>query len=65
MHVTADRSTCATSSLCVYAVPQVFDQDEDEGLVMVIEPFPASALHQAVRRAAWACPTGSIKIHDE
>jgi ferredoxin len=65
MRVTADRSTCATSSLCVYAVPQVFDQDEDEGLVVIVETFPAPALQDVVRKAARGCPTGSIQIHDE
>lgn len=49
------------SSLCVYRVPEVFDQDED-GTVEVIDADPPPALHPAVRSAARACPSRSIHI---
>lgn len=61
MHVSADKRTCAVSSMCVYRVPQVFDQDEN-GTVEVIDPDPAPELHEAVRSAARGCPTQSIRL---
>ena len=63
MHVSATKDTCAVASLCVYGVPEVFDQDED-GSVEVIDATPPAELHQAVRRAARGCPTRSIRISD-
>jgi ferredoxin len=63
MLVTATQDTCASSSLCVYRVPEVFDQDE-EGLVVVRVPRPPQRLHQEVRRAARGCPTHSIRVED-
>lgn len=63
MRVTAMSDTCAVSSLCVYHVPEVFDQDE-EGRVVVVQPHPRQELHDDVRRAARGCPTRSISVHE-
>lgn len=64
MHVTANKDTCAVSSLCVYRAPEVFDQD-DEGQVVVLRSNPPEELHDAVRDAARSCPTQSILIDEE
>ncbi|MEV1171455.1 ferredoxin [Nonomuraea sp. NPDC049784] len=63
MHVSATKDTCAVASLCVYDVPDVFDQDED-GSVEVLDPNPPAELHDAVRHAARGCPTRSIHIRE-
>lgn len=62
MRVSANSETCAVSSLCVYRVPQVFDQDKEEGTVVVIDPQPPAELHEAVLSAERACPTRSIRV---
>ena len=64
MKVTANRDTCCSSSLCVYRVPAVFDQD-DEGYVLVLDPDPVPGLHDGVRRAARGCPTRSISVEED
>jgi ferredoxin len=61
MQVTATKETCAVSSLCVYRVPEVFDQDED-GQVQILDTSPPAELHEAVRAAARACPNRSIHL---
>ena len=61
MQVTANKETCAVSSLCVYRAPEVFDQDED-GLVEILDANPPADLHDEVRSAARACPTRSINF---
>jgi ferredoxin len=61
IRVSADNTTCVVSSMCVYRVPDVFDQDED-GRVTVIDADPPEHLHEDVRKAARQCPTRSIKI---
>ncbi|GIF07092.1 ferredoxin [Actinoplanes siamensis] len=62
--VTADPTTCVTSCMCVYRAPEVFDQDDD-GLVVVLDARPPAELHDAVRRAARGCPTQSITLTDQ
>ncbi|CAL9410580.1 ferredoxin [Streptomyces albus] len=64
LRVTANPETCAVSSLCVYRLPGVFDQDED-GLVVVLDEEPDAELHEEVRRAARGCPTKSIRVTEE
>ncbi|MFG2087328.1 ferredoxin [Spirillospora sp. NPDC048824] len=61
MRVSVTKETCAVASLCVYRVPEVFDQDED-GTVELLDADPPDDLHQAVRTAARGCPTRSIHI---
>lgn len=61
MQVKATKDTCVVSSMCVYRVPQVFDQDED-GLVEVIDSDPPAELHEAVRTAVRGCPTRSLSF---
>lgn len=63
LRVTANAETCAVSSLCVYRLPGVFDQDED-GLVVVLDETPDASLHEEVRRAARGCPTKSIRVSE-
>lgn len=64
MRVTANKQTCAVGSLCVYRAPTVFDQDED-GLVEVLNPEPDPQAHDDVRWAARSCPTRSITVIDD
>jgi ferredoxin len=64
MRVIGNKEACAVSSLCVYRVPQVFDQDE-EGTVEILDPSPPDNLHEAVRMAAHGCPTQAIVIHED
>jgi ferredoxin len=64
LRVTANSETCAVSSLCVYRLPEVFDQDED-GLVLVLDETPDEKLHEEVRRAVRGCPTRSIRVTEE
>lgn len=60
----ADSSTCVTSSLCVYRLPQVFDQDA-EGRVVVLDPEPPAELSRELLRARRGCPTRSITLEGE
>ena len=64
MRVSANQETCVVSSLCVYRAPGVFDQDE-EGLVVVLDTAPGAEQHDDVRKAARGCPTKSIIVHEE
>ncbi|MFF7245015.1 ferredoxin [Embleya sp. NPDC008237] len=60
MRVTADRTVCVGAGLCALTAPEVFDQDDD-GLVTVLVPDPAAPLHRAAREAGRQCPSGAIR----
>lgn len=61
MKVTADREMCIGAGNCVFAAPDVFDQD-DEGLVRLLVDPPADHQAEAVHAAAHACPAQVITV---
>lgn len=63
MRVTVDQDICIASGACVLACPEVFQQDED-GLVVLVQSEPASELDEAVREAMAACPAAVIEIEE-
>jgi ferredoxin len=64
MHVTADRDVCVGAGLCALTAPGTFDQDED-GLVTVLEPDPEAADQPAAREAGNLCPSGAVRIAEQ
>jgi ferredoxin len=64
MKVTADRDKCVSAGNCVAHAPAVFDQDEDDGSVVLLDVTPPDDLADAVREAAAACPAMAISVED-
>lgn len=65
LRVEINEGRCVGSGQCAMNAPEVFAQDDDEGLVMVLDATPPDALHDAVREAELVCPTGAILIIEE
>jgi ferredoxin len=65
MRLTVDTGACCGSGQCVLAVPAVFDQREEDGIVRLLDPAPPDALHEDVRTAAAVCPSAAIEVHDD
>lgn len=64
MKVTADEGLCCGSGMCALRADQVFDQREEDGIVIVLDGAPPPELHEAVREAASVCPTGAISLSE-
>jgi ferredoxin len=64
MNVTVDQDACASSGNCVRNAPEVFDQREDDGVVLLLTAHPAPELAEGARRAAAACPALAIRIDE-
>jgi ferredoxin len=64
MKVTAAQDKCVSAGNCVAHAPQVFDQDEDDGSVLLLDATPAGDLADAVRAAAAACPAMAIRVEN-
>ena len=56
-----ERSTCEGYGNCVSACPDIFDLDDD-GLVVFDSDAAAEASLDDLRRAAYDCPTESIRV---
>jgi len=63
MKIKIDIDKCVGGGQCVVASPLVFAQNEDDGLVIVLQESPPAELHESVRDAARLCP--ALVIHLE
>jgi len=43
----------------------VFDQRDDDGIVILLDENPGEELHATVREAASVCPGGAISIGED
>jgi ferredoxin len=64
MKVTVDKDKCCGAGTCVLVAPDVFDQGEDDGIVILLEPQPPAGVHTAVREAAGVCPAAAIMLSE-
>lgn len=62
MRVEVDVPKCVASGQCVLVAPDVFDQREDDGLVVLLDATPSADLHEAVRESAVLCPAAAIRL---
>ncbi|MGW1060056.1 ferredoxin [Micromonospora rubida] len=62
MRIEVDRDRCCGSGNCVLAAPEVFDQDQADGLVLLLHPTPPPEWADRIRRAADLCPAGAIHL---
>ena len=64
MKVTVDQDKCVSSGQCVLNADDVFDQREDDGVVVLLNERPAPERAANVRNAAAACPALAIDIEE-
>ncbi len=64
MKVKLHTDFCIASGACVLECPEVFGQNED-GLVVLLDPHPPGSLYAKVRKAASVCPVTVIEIVED
>ena len=62
--VHVDEDLCIGAGQCVLVAPAIFDQD-DKGLVILLDATPPPELHESARKAAKLCPARAITIEDQ
>ncbi|GAA2334824.1 ferredoxin [Streptomyces kunmingensis] len=62
MHILIDEDRCCGAGQCVLTAPEVFDQRDEDGIVVLLERRPPADEHAAVREAALICPAAAIEI---
>ncbi|MCH6161747.1 ferredoxin [Streptomyces marispadix] len=60
----ADRERCISAGMCALTAPEVFDQDPDDGRVLLLQTEPPTAHRAAVRMAVGVCPSGAIAFDE-
>jgi ferredoxin len=64
MKVTVDQDKCVSSGQCALNATDVFDQRDDDGVVVLLNDHPGSEQAANVRNAAAACPALAIDIEE-
>ncbi|MEU9456171.1 ferredoxin [Streptomyces sp. NPDC048277] len=64
MKVVVDEEKCVAAGQCVAAAADVFDQREDDGIVVLLIENPPAELADEVRNAAAVCPALAIRIEE-
>jgi ferredoxin len=62
MKIEADREVCIGSGMCARTAPEVFDQDAQDGRVVLRKEHPGEDEVEAVREAVDLCPSGALSL---
>ncbi|MGW7634135.1 ferredoxin [Streptomyces decoyicus] len=62
MRVHIDQEKCCGAGSCVLSAPEVFDQREEDGIVVLLDAEPPADLHEAVHEAVAICPAAAISV---
>ncbi|MFI9162283.1 ferredoxin [Kitasatospora aureofaciens] len=61
MGVDVNRDVCTGAGQCTLIAPQLFDQDDEDGLVVLLRQ-PGAADDPDVRRAVSVCPSRALRL---
>jgi len=64
MQIAVDRDTCTAAGQCASVAAALFDQDDD-GVVVLLNAEPGEAEEPLARRAASLCPARAIKLIED
>ncbi|MDX3898947.1 MAG: ferredoxin [Sphingobium sp.] len=64
LKVTINQNLCVGAGMCVLSSAEVFDQRDEDGVAVVLEPYPPERLSDVVRGAARKCPALAITVEE-
>ena len=63
--IAADREICTGAGMCALTAPGLFEQDDQQGLVVVrSQPLTPEEV-DAARKAVGLCPSGALSLEDD
>lgn len=65
MRVQVDRERCTAAGMCALTAPEVFDQDDADGRVVLLDAHPGPAMQERAEEAVALCPSAALSIDHE
>ncbi|MBI1757949.1 MAG: (4Fe-4S)-binding protein [Actinobacteria bacterium] len=65
MRIVMDREYCVGSGQCVLSAPELFDQSEEDGRVLLRTARPEPAAIDRSRIAVDLCPSRALSLADD
>lgn len=62
MKVSIEQDKCIGAGQCALAAPEVFDQRDEDGTVVLLTPSAPAGTEDGVRHAVAVCPAQAIHI---
>ncbi|MFJ4918398.1 ferredoxin [Streptomyces sp. NPDC088725] len=63
MRIDIDENKCCAAGQCVLAADDLFDQRDEDGVVVLLDATPPEDALERAREAAALCPAAAIEIH--
>lgn len=65
MKISVDEEKCCGAGQCVMIAPEVFDQRDEDGIVILLDSEPEPEQYEAVRESAGVCPAAAIHVSEK
>ncbi|KUM96385.1 ferredoxin [Streptomyces yokosukanensis] len=65
MRIRIDHDRCRGAGQCALNAPELFDQSDDDGTVVLLDDRPPPELHDSARIAAELCPNAVIRLVED
>jgi ferredoxin len=62
IEIEVDELRCVGGGQCVMVAPDLFDQRDEDGVVILLEATPSEDREDAARRAELVCPAAAIRV---
>lgn len=57
-----DEARCVAGGQCVMVAPQLFDQRDEDGVVVLLDAAPTDDQLEPARTAELVCPAAAIRV---
>jgi ferredoxin len=64
MKITVDQDKCIAAGMCVMEAPELFDQRDEDGVVVLLNDSPTQDQIPSARRATALCPAAIIFLDE-
>ena len=65
MNILVDEARCVGAGQCVMAAPEVFDQRDEDGIVVLLKERVGPDEFVMIREAAALCPAAAIMMRED